>query len=100
MGASSAGHQVIGVDIDPALIGNLKIGKTLIPGVDESELISLIKNGNYFPTNDIKDIENSEIIVIAVPTPLDGVRKPDLSAVKAACKTIIAKSIKKLQFCI
>ena len=59
VGASSAGHQVIGVDIDSVLINNLKVGKTLIPGIDGNELISLIKDGNYFPTNDIKDIENA-----------------------------------------
>ena len=88
VGASSAGHQVIGVDIDSVLINNLKVGKTLIPGIDGNELISLIKDGNYFPTNDIKDIENSEIIVIAVPTPLSKDRTPDLTLLKDACLSI------------
>ena len=88
VGASSAGHQVIGVDIDPVLINYLKVGKTLIPGVDGDKLISLIKDGSYFPTNDIEDIENSEIIVIAVPTPLSKDRTPDLTLLKEACLSI------------
>jgi UDP-N-acetyl-D-glucosamine dehydrogenase len=39
-------------------------------------------------------IGTADVVVIAVPTPLDGARKPDLSAVKAACKTII-ENVKK-----
>ncbi len=89
MGASTAGHQVIGVDIDPVLINNLKVGKTHIPGVDRLKLLSLIKDGNYLPTNDMKYLENSEIIVIAVPTPLSKDRTPDLTLLKEACSSIV-----------
>jgi UDP-N-acetyl-D-mannosaminuronate dehydrogenase len=39
-------------------------------------------------------IGDAEVIVIAVPTPLDSARKPDLSAVHEACKTII-ENVKK-----
>ena len=89
MGASTAGHQVIGVDIDPVLINNLKVGKTHVPGVDRLQLLSLIKDGNYLPTNDMKYLENSEIIVIAVPTPLSKDRTPDLTLLKEACSSIV-----------
>ena len=66
-----AGHSVIGFDTDASIISTLKI------------------SGDYQGTTDASLIGSSEVVVIAVPTPLDGVRKPDLSAVKAACKTII-----------
>jgi UDP-N-acetyl-D-glucosamine dehydrogenase len=66
-----AGHSVIGFDTDASVISSLKI------------------NGNYHGTTDASLIGTAEVVVIAVPTPLDGARKPDLSAVKAACKTII-----------
>jgi UDP-N-acetyl-D-glucosamine dehydrogenase len=46
-------------------------------------------SGDFQGTTDPSLIGSAEVILIAVPTPLDGVRKPDLSAVKAACKTII-----------
>jgi UDP-N-acetyl-D-glucosamine dehydrogenase len=39
-------------------------------------------------------ISDAEVVVVAVPTPLNVARKPDLSAVKAACKTII-ENVKK-----
>jgi UDP-N-acetyl-D-glucosamine dehydrogenase len=67
----AAGHSVVGFDTDASVISALKI------------------NGDYQGTTDASLIGSAEVVVIAVPTPLDGVRKPDLSAVKAACKTII-----------
>jgi UDP-N-acetyl-D-glucosamine dehydrogenase len=71
-----AGHSVIGFDTEASVISSLKI------------------NGNYHGTTDASLIGSAEVVVIAVPTPLDGARKPDLSAVKAACKTII-ENVKK-----
>jgi UDP-N-acetyl-D-glucosamine dehydrogenase len=69
--AVGAGHSVVGFDTNSDVISDLKI------------------SGNFKGTNDASSIGDAEVIVIAVPTPLDGARKPDLSAVHAACKTII-----------
>lgn len=69
--ATDGGHQVTGFDINENLV---------------AERMHLSK---YKITSDPDDIKDCEIIVIAVPTPLDNVRMPDLSAIKAACKTII-----------
>jgi UDP-N-acetyl-D-glucosamine dehydrogenase len=74
--AVGAGHRVVGFDINPAVVTSLKI------------------DGDYKGTTDDSLIGDADIVVIAVPTPLDGARKPDLSAVKAACKTII-ENVKK-----
>ena len=69
--AVDAGHSVIGFDIDASVVSSLKI------------------SGDFQGTTDASLIGSADVVVIAVPTPLDEVRKPDLSAVKAACKTII-----------
>jgi UDP-N-acetyl-D-glucosamine dehydrogenase len=66
-----AGHSVVGFDIDASIISSIQIA------------------GEYTGTTDPSLIGSADVIVIAVPTPLDSARKPDLSAVKAACKTII-----------
>jgi UDP-N-acetyl-D-glucosamine dehydrogenase len=71
-----AGHSVTGFDTKSDVIPELKI------------------SGDFKGTTDASSIGDAEVIVIAVPTPLDGARKPDLSAVKAACKTIIG-NVKK-----
>jgi UDP-N-acetyl-D-glucosamine dehydrogenase len=74
--AVDAGHSVIGFDTNSDVISSLKI------------------SGNFKGTTDALLIGDAEVVVIAVPTPLDVARKPDLSAVHAACKTII-QNVKK-----
>jgi UDP-N-acetyl-D-glucosamine dehydrogenase len=74
--AVGAGHSVVGFDTNSNVISALKISE------------------DFKGTTDSACISDAEVIVIAVPTPLDWERKPDLSAVKAACKTII-ENVKK-----
>jgi UDP-N-acetyl-D-glucosamine dehydrogenase len=74
--AANAGHSVVGFDTNSDVISALKM------------------SGDFKGTTDASSIGDAEVIVIAVPTPLDSARKPDLSAVHAACKTII-ESVKK-----
>lgn len=71
-----AGHSVVGFDTNSTVISGLQI------------------KGDYQGTTDASLIGAADVVVIAVPTPLDGARKPDLSAVKAACKTIV-ENVKK-----
>jgi UDP-N-acetyl-D-glucosamine dehydrogenase len=88
IGAAEAGHQVVGLDIDKKLISNLLEGKSVFPGSDFNAVKNLISKGNYLPTVDTEKIKNSEIIIIAVPTPLDSERKPDLRALESASQLI------------
>jgi UDP-N-acetyl-D-glucosamine dehydrogenase len=74
--AVGAGHSVVGFDTDASVVSSLQI------------------KGDFQGTTDASLIGSADVVVIAVPTPLDGARKPDLSAVKAACKTII-ENVKK-----
>jgi UDP-N-acetyl-D-glucosamine dehydrogenase len=69
--AVGAGHSVIGFDTNADLVSTLSFA------------------GDFKGTLDAALLGSAEVVVIAVPTPLDGARKPDLSAVNAACKTIV-----------
>ena len=74
--ALGAGHSVIGFDTNSDVVSSLQI------------------SGDFKGTTDASLIRSADVVVIAVPTPLDDERKPDLSAVNAACKIII-ENIKK-----
>ncbi|MDA3030018.1 MAG: nucleotide sugar dehydrogenase [Actinomycetota bacterium] len=87
--AANAGHIVLGYDVNPDLINQLVDGKSYVPGVNSNVLFELQKNGNFTPTTNAQLISNSEIVIIAVPTPLDVNRQPDLSFVFSACKVIV-----------
>ena len=81
-------HKIIGFDKNQGVVDALNAGKSHIEGVESADLVRLIAAGKYKATTDAAEIVGSDVIVIAVPTPLTKGRKPDLSFVEAACKTI------------
>jgi UDP-N-acetyl-D-glucosamine dehydrogenase len=81
-------HEVIGFDKNQGVVDALNAGKSHIEGVESTDLAKWIAAGRYKATTDASEIAGSDVVVIAVPTPLSKDRKPDLSFVEAACKTI------------
>ena len=88
VGAAGAGHSVVGFDVNHGLVANLAAGKSHIEGVSNAEITGFAAQGTYSATADASQLEGSEVIVIAVPTPLDDSRNPDLSFVHAAADLI------------
>jgi len=81
-------HEVIGFDTNSEIVSRLNKGISHIEGVDSLAIAKLIAKGKYKATTNPADIKGSEIVVIAVPTPLNSERKPDLSYIDSACKVI------------
>ena len=80
--------QVIGFDKNQHVVDQLNQGISHIEGVASDSLKFLISKGKYQATSDDSDIQDSDVVVIAVPTPLTNDRKPDLTFIESACKTI------------
>ena len=80
--------EVIGYDKNQEVVKRLNQGISHIEGVESADIARSIKRGTYKATFDGTDIAEVEIVVIAVPTPLTSERKPDLSYIDAACRTI------------
>lgn len=85
---ASKTYQVIGFDSNPIIVNQLNSGISHIEGVTSESLKTSLANGSYKATFDPKDIDKSDVVVIAVPTPLTKDRKPDVRYIEAACKTI------------
>jgi UDP-N-acetyl-D-glucosamine dehydrogenase len=81
-------HTILGFDKNQGVVTALNAGMSHIEGVESSDLARLIVEGKYKATADAAEIAGSDVVVIAVPTPLTKDRKPDLTFVEAACKTI------------
>jgi UDP-N-acetyl-D-glucosamine dehydrogenase len=81
-------YEVIGFDNNLTIVDQLNQGISHIEGVESSVLKSWIKAGRYKATANGSDINGSDIVVIAVPTPLTKDRQPDLTYIEAACKTV------------
>lgn len=81
-------HQVIGFDRNSIIVSQLNKGISHIEGVASENIKQAIYAGNYKATTDGFEIAGSEIVVIAVPTPLDAERRPDLTYIDSACRVI------------
>lgn len=80
--------EVVGFDKNEKIVNQLNAGISHIEGVESSLLKKWINAGRYKATSTGHDIVDTELVVIAVPTPLTADRKPDLTYIDAACKTI------------
>jgi UDP-N-acetyl-D-glucosamine dehydrogenase len=87
-GAVEVGHQVVGVDKNELVVEGLNSGRSHIEGIDDNLLKGALKSGNFKATGDFKEIIGCEIVVVAVPTPLDSRGKPDLTLLESACDSI------------
>jgi UDP-N-acetyl-D-glucosamine dehydrogenase len=85
---ASNGNEIIGFDIDPVRVDSLSKGLSHVEGVSSQDLVAAMFQGKLRFTSDPQEINGSEVIVIAVPTPLNDKRDPDLSFVENACKII------------
>jgi UDP-N-acetyl-D-glucosamine dehydrogenase len=86
--------DVIGFDNNQRIVDQLNFGVSHIEGVESSVLQKWIKARRYQATTSGSDIEDVDLVVIAVPTPLSKDRQPDLTYIDAACKTI-GENVKK-----
>ena len=79
--AFSEKYEVIGLDINQARIDELQSGfdRTLELTKDQLQE-SFEKNGMKF-TSDVKDIKDSNIYIVTVPTPIDENNEPDLTPI-------------------
>ena len=81
-------YDVVGFDNNEKIVNQLNQGISHIEGVESATLGKWVKSGRYRATNIGSDITGADIVIIAVPTPLTKDRKPDLTYIEAACKTI------------
>ena len=76
-----------GFDIDRDKIKKLKKNTSYISDLKNDE-IKIINKKNLFSMNDISKIQNSDYIILCLPTPLTKNLKPDLSIIKSAFNKI------------
>jgi UDP-N-acetyl-D-glucosamine dehydrogenase len=91
---AEAGHEVVGFDLNQDLVRNLSSGQSHIEDVQDADLVNLIKKSNYRATSNPSDFAESDIAIIAVPTPLNSKREPDVSFVESA-SMILGKNLSK-----
>ena len=86
--ASSVGHNVTGIDLNPVLIEKLQSGLSPIGDLSDHEIAQALASNNYTATSSFNSVAQSEIVIICVPTPLNDYRTPDYQFVLSATASI------------
>jgi UDP-N-acetyl-D-glucosamine dehydrogenase len=94
---AEGGFAVIGFDIDPAKVEQLRSGRSYIQHIPPERLAAVVcgqpptagKRG-FLPTTDFSLLRDCDAILICVPTPLTANREPDLSYVTGTSETVAA----------
>jgi len=94
VGSFGVGHEVIGVDLSERVVSLLASGGSHVEGINSKEISEAIARGLFNPTTDYSELNGCDVVVIAVPTPINESNLPDLSLLENASKQI-GQSIKK-----
>jgi len=86
--AAEAGHTMLGVDVSQRRVDQVNAGISTIEDIPSSLVARLVSSGRMRATSDYSELKEVDVAVIAVPTPIDEYRVPDLSFVKAAAEAL------------
>jgi len=87
---AAAGHPVTGLDVSEDKVERIRRGSVQAEEVDPVQLSQLVSQGRLTATTDSVLLRDIDVAVIAVPTPVDEHRVPDLSALRDAAAQLAA----------
>ena len=79
---------VLGFDLDPDKITKLKDGVSYIKHIPSTELAAFVQQGNFSATDDFTRLNEPDVILICVPTPLTQNREPDMQFIDSTARSI------------
>lgn len=85
---ADGGATVVGIDVDPSKPLLVRNGTSWIEDVPSEHVAAHVDAGRFLATTDFSAVERADAVIIAVPTPLNRNREPDLALVEAATRSI------------
>jgi len=85
---AKAGYKTIGFDIQEKKVQWVNEGHNYINDIENSDLEEMVKEGKLKATSDYSFINDTDVICICVPTPLDIHQQPDFSYIKKSIESI------------
>jgi UDP-N-acetyl-D-glucosamine dehydrogenase len=83
--------SVLGFDINEARVAELNVGKSPLKHIPGYRIFSALESGLFEATSSFERLDEVDVVVICVPTPLGKHREPDLSFVKTTTESIAAR---------
>ena len=85
---AEAGHRVVGIDLSVEKVEGVNAGRSHIEDVPPSQVRRLVDEGCLSATAEFAKAQKADAVIIAVPTPIDEFRVPDLSYVRSAAVSL------------
>ena len=85
---AEAGVHTIGFDKNPEKVDKINKGENYIGDIRDAVLREVVNKVSLEATTDFTRMNECDALIIAVPTPLDRFKKPDMSYIEAACTDI------------
>ncbi|MCB2311700.1 nucleotide sugar dehydrogenase [Clostridium tagluense] len=85
---AKVGYEVIGFDVQDKKVQMVNEGRNYIGDIVDSDLKALVEEGKLKATTDFSFVADVDTVCIAVPTPLDLYKQPDLSYVVDSTKSV------------
>ena len=85
---AKVGYEVIGFDVQDKKVQMVNEGHNYIGDILDSDLSKLVQEGKLKATTDFSFVADVDTVCIAVPTPLDLYKQPDLSYVVESTKSV------------
>jgi len=84
---SDRGIAVLGFDVDPAKVTRLEQGESYIRHIPDAT-IRQMRDKQFEATVDFHRLDEADVIIICVPTPLTDAREPDLTYIVGSTKAV------------
>src|SRR5699024_468279 len=92
--ATNVGFEVTGLEVNQNIVDNLNSGTSHVEDIVDAELQIMLDNG-YRATTENAVLQDADVVVICVPTPLGDAGRPDLQAVESATSAVAEHLTKK-----
>ncbi len=89
--AVRAGFRVLGFDTNAARVDRLNGGHSAIKHIGDDAIVAALESGRFRASGDLGELGKPDAILIAVPTPLNRNREPDLTCVEGSTRAIAAR---------
>ncbi|MFC4807989.1 nucleotide sugar dehydrogenase [Paenibacillus sp. GCM10023250] len=79
MAFAQYGYTIIGIDLDDRKLQALNEGRSYIKDIPDSLVKSALESHRFSPTKDRRRLQEADVIIICVPTPLTEDNEPDMT---------------------
>lgn len=87
-----AGARIIGIDISPERLEQIRAGRAELLAAEQEELAGYLAEEGFQLTEHAEALAAADLVMVCVPTPVDANRRPDATALRAACAAVVANA--------